>query len=339
MSKTSKSPRKVLSAAYIAAKDALPEYASKYSPKKFTQHQLFAILVLKIFWNTDYRGIVTMLADLPELCDAISLAQVPHFTTLQKAEKRLLQSSAGSALLKATIRLAIKAKIMKRKVRLAAIDGTGFESHHISSYFVKRRQRGCKDLYQTTKYTRYPKASIICDSQSHIILGVKPGRGPSPDTSDFKSTVKQAHNYVPIKMILADAGYDSESNHHYARDILAIATIIPPKHGRPSDKPPTGRWRNLMYKRFDKKKYGQRWQIETVNSMIKRLQGSALRAREYTSQCREIVLRILTHNIMIIWRTIRGFLQSRLEAFSASAVRLQSRRNQSLISNPLKNPP
>jgi hypothetical protein len=147
MSKTSKSPRKVLLAAYVTAKDALPEYASKYSPKKFTQHQLFAILVLKIFWKTDYRGIVTMLSDLPELGKTIGLKQVPHFTTLQKAEKRLLQSSAGSALLKATIRLAIKAKIMKRKVKLAAIDGTGFESHHISSYFVKRRQRGCKKVY------------------------------------------------------------------------------------------------------------------------------------------------------------------------------------------------
>ncbi len=251
-----------------------------------------------------------MLTDTPELCKTIGLKQVPHFTTLQKAEKRLLQSSAGSALLEATIRLAIKTKIMKRKVKLAAIDGTGFESHHISSYFVKRRQRGGKDLYQTTKYTRYPKAGIICDTDSHIILGVKPGRGPRPDTSDFKSTLKQAHSYVPIETILADAGYDSESNHRYARDILSIATIIPPKHGRPSSKPPTGRWRYLMYKQFDKKKYGQRWQIETVNSMIKRLQGSALRARNYWTQQREIVLRILTHNVMIIWRTIRGFLQS-----------------------------
>ena len=84
MSKTSKSPRKVLLVAHTAAKDALDEYASLYSPKKFTQHQLFAILVLKIFWNTDYRGIVTMLTDLPKLCETIGLKQVPHFTTLHQ---------------------------------------------------------------------------------------------------------------------------------------------------------------------------------------------------------------------------------------------------------------
>jgi hypothetical protein len=49
-----------------------------------------------------------------------------------------------------------------------------------------------------------------------------------------------------------------------------------------------------------KAKYGQRWQTETVNSMIKRRLGSALRARTYWSQCREIILRVITHNVMIV---------------------------------------
>jgi len=102
-----------------------------------------------------------MLADLPELCNVIGLTQVPHFTTLQKAEKRLLRSSAGGALLRSTIRLAIKTKIMKRKVKLAAIDSTGFESHHISSYFVKRRQRGCKELYQTTTVRLFDLENVV----------------------------------------------------------------------------------------------------------------------------------------------------------------------------------
>ena len=57
-----------------------------------------------------------------------------------------------------------------------------------------------------------------------------------------------------------------------------------------------------MKRRFPKKQYGQRWQIETVNSMIKRLLDAALRARTYWSQSREIVLRVLTLNMMILWR-------------------------------------
>ncbi len=35
-------------------------------------------------------------------------------------------------------------------------------------------------------------------------------------------------------------------------------------------------------------------------SMIKRNLGSALKAKSYWSQCREIGLMVLTHNIMII---------------------------------------
>jgi hypothetical protein len=48
--------------------------------------------------------------------------------------------------------------------------------------------------------------------------------------------------------------------------------------------------------------YSQRWQVETTNSMLKRLLGSALRPRSYWSQCRELLLRALTLNTMILRR-------------------------------------
>ena len=76
--------------AYATAQRALPAYAHRYSPKKFTQHQLFACLVLKEFLKADYRGIVNILADCPNLCAAIELEHVPHYTTLQKAAGRLI---------------------------------------------------------------------------------------------------------------------------------------------------------------------------------------------------------------------------------------------------------
>jgi hypothetical protein len=55
-----------------------------------------------------------------------------------------------------------------------------------------------------------------------------------------------------------------------------------------------------MRRRLDKKKYGRRWRVETVSSMIKRLLGSAPRARSYWGQCREVVLRVVAHNVMIV---------------------------------------
>ena len=51
-----KSPRAVAREALRLAQEALPAYSSKYSRKDFTQHQLFAVLALKTFLKTDYRG-------------------------------------------------------------------------------------------------------------------------------------------------------------------------------------------------------------------------------------------------------------------------------------------
>ena len=77
MSKTSKSPKKVAQAAYTIAKNTLPDYRHRFSPKKFTQAQLFTCLVLKIFFKTDYRGITEILSDNPTLCKRFNLSTVP----------------------------------------------------------------------------------------------------------------------------------------------------------------------------------------------------------------------------------------------------------------------
>ena len=178
MSTTCKSPRRVLQVAYAVAKSALPAYGHRCSPRKFTQHQLMACLVLKAFRRLDYRGLAAELIDNPGYCALIELTKVPHFTTFQKAERRLLRVSAAAKLLTATIGQAVASKIMRRRVELGAVDSAGFESRHISAYFVKRRKR-CKPGYETTTYTRYPKAGILCDCRSHLILAVVPGRGNS----------------------------------------------------------------------------------------------------------------------------------------------------------------
>jgi hypothetical protein len=298
MSTTTKSPKKVAQAAYRIAKFSLPEYAHRYSPKKFTQPQLFVCLVLKIFFKTDYRGIVAILSDSPDLCKNFNLATVPHFTTLQKASKKLLCFSVANHLLKATISLVIK----NSTISLAAIDSTGLDASYISRYFVRRRRSKQYNLWEDTIYRRFPKLSIVCDCANHLILSAITTRGPSVDVNQFCKTLKPAVEKVRIEKILADAGYDSQGNHQYAREVQQIESIIPAKHGRPTlnGKPLRGKYRELMRNDFDKKTYGQRWQVETVFSMIKRNFGSALRAKRYWSQCREMMLMVLTHNLAVI---------------------------------------
>ena len=86
-----KSPVALAKEALRAAKAALPAYSHRFSPKSFTQHQLFAILVLRQFLKTDYRGMIQMLKDFSDLRKVLSLKKVPHYSTLCYAEKRLLK--------------------------------------------------------------------------------------------------------------------------------------------------------------------------------------------------------------------------------------------------------
>lgn len=298
--KTSKSPNAVAVVAYATAKRSLPQYLHTKSPKKFTQHQLVACLVLKEFFTTDYRGIAEILADSHDLKKILELREVPHYTTLQKAAHRLTKKDVLEKLIWEILHIAIKAKIMKKNVHLSAIDGTGFESHHISAYFVKRKAKG-EERYQMTTYTRYPKVGIVVDSDTHLVLSGVPERGPYPDIVHFEKAIVLAEKNVHSKILTADAGYDSERSHTFAREEYNIRTIIPPKIGRRTSKFPSGKWRKVMATRFNKLLYGQRWQVETVNSMIKRNLGSSLRARSYWSQCREMMLRLFVHNVMIVY--------------------------------------
>ena len=292
MSTTTKSPKKVARAAFKIAKSTLPQYAHRYSPQKFTQPQLFVCLVLKIFFKTDYRGIVAILNDSPDLCKCFHLKIIPHFTTLQKASKRLLRLNVANDLLRSTVSAS--------KIKLAAVDSTGLEAGHISRYFVRRKRSKQLETYEETQYKRFPKLAVICDCKNHLILSAITTRGPSVDVNQFCKTLKPAADQYTIKHLLADAGYDSEANHRYAREVHQIKTTIPAKHGRPTHKLPRQKYRRRMRTHFDKETYGQRWQVETVFSMIKRNFGSALRARTYWSQNREMMMLAITHNLAII---------------------------------------
>jgi len=92
-----KSPRAVAKEALRLAQDALPPYSAARSRKDFTSHQLFAVLALKTFFKTDYRGVVQLLADFAELRDELGLAKVPHYSTLCYAAARLLKKGRSSA--------------------------------------------------------------------------------------------------------------------------------------------------------------------------------------------------------------------------------------------------
>ena len=309
--KTSKSTLTVAKMALRAARDSLPDHAKAKSPKKFTQPQLAACLVIKEFLQLDYRGTQILLKEWSDLRRVLDLTKVPHFTTLCAAAKRLMGKATANVVFDAVLHRCRQAKILAQRSKQAAIDSTGLESRHVSAYFTKRCKRHCNHYKH-----RYPKLSAICDTANHLILGIVIDRGPKPDPVEAKQTLHDALKHQRLASLLGDAGYESEGFHCLCRDELGIRSIIPTtdrgrlrRDGKP--RPVRGRYRQLMKHRFPKSTYGQRWQIETVFSMLKRNMGAALRARNHHSQTREIRLRILTHNLAILRRPPPCSIQSR----------------------------
>jgi len=309
----SKSPLRVAREALAVAQQCLRPYAHQYSPKKFTQPQLFAYLVLKTFLKTDYRGLAAHLTDHSDLRAVLGLQVVPHFTTPQKASRRLLRVPRARRLFRTTVHRFLK---RRRRVKRAALDSTGLDCGHASRYYVRRRHSTTKQ-WQTVAYSRYAKLEAAFDCKSHLMLAALASRGPRVDTNRFVPLLHAALAQVRIETALADAGYDSEPNHRYARDRCGVRSFIPATAGRPTTKPPTGRYRRQMKQRLDKDygSYGQRWQAETGFSMFKRRLGSVVNGRSYWSQCRDLLLMAITYNLMLLYAAL-AFLQSRTQLFS-----------------------
>lgn len=97
----SKSPLGIVQQALKIAARVLPTYAHRFAPKKFTQQQLFAILALRHFFHLDYRGVVQLLNEWSDLRQALELKSVPTYSTLCRAETRLLKNSRLNSCLNA----------------------------------------------------------------------------------------------------------------------------------------------------------------------------------------------------------------------------------------------
>jgi hypothetical protein len=151
---------------------------------------------------------------------------------------------------------------------------------------------------------RLPKLSLAVSSSCHLILAARATTGAGADQPHFEKLLFNAWCRTRVRCVVADAGFDSEKNHRVAREDMRVRSIIPPNAGRPTHKKPSAHHRRNMHHRFargaDKKIYGQRWQVETVNSMIKRNLGSALRARSARRRSYELLLRVVTHNVILL---------------------------------------
>jgi hypothetical protein len=178
----------------------------------------------------------------------------------------------------------------------AAIDSTGMEASLRSAHYARRRRDGNKRY----RHSKFPKLTLVCHTRTHLIAAALATVGPSYDFKLFEPAVVAASWNLDIDRLLADGGYDSENNHRMAREGVGIRSTVINLNRRGSRKLPKGRYRRQMARHFPCRKYGQRWQSESVFSRLKRRLGSALLARSDEARAREVKLKVLTLNLMIL---------------------------------------
>jgi hypothetical protein len=289
----SKSPHAIAQMALAIGQGALLPYSHKFSPRRYFQSQLFACLVLRQFFRTDYRGIVQILRDCADLRAAVGLARVPHYSTLCYAQRRLLKQRTFQALQRQVFQRARSHGLLPARPT-AIIDATGLEARHVSRYYVDRKG------YRRFRRRRWPKVTVVGDAHTHLVGGATIGWGPSQDSPQLPPPVRQAAKQTRWERLLGDTAYEAEHHHQLCREELGIRSTVIPLNPRGSRKWPKTRYRRQRKRRFFKRVYGQRWQVESLISRHKRVLGATLRARKWSAQKQECLVRILTHNVMIL---------------------------------------
>ena len=296
-------------AAWHLARGVLPDHTSRFSRTDFTLPQLFACLVVREHQRQSYRGVEALLADAPHWGRAIGMRRVPDHNTLWRAFHAIARLRRFGRMLDL---LAAMFRTLRHLGPTLAIDSTLYDTHHRSRHYEQRcrhyasRHAKTANSRRSRAAKRTPKLAVGVDTASHVILSARAKAGMGSDCLDFVPLLAEAQRRHRHRRVLGDAGYDSEANHRVARDELGVTSLIKASAGRPSAKPPTGRYRRLMSRQLRGSQrgrpYGQRAQVETVNSMMKRNLGDSLRARSPRARRDEQILRVITHNLMIFRR-------------------------------------
>ena len=213
-----------------------------------------------------------------------------------------------------------------RGARLTAVDATGLDARYASTHYRYRYSARYQQAYAQLHgghrpaadhwRPRHPKLTVAADVGTHLILGAVPGWGPTHDLHGFAPALTQAHAQltalgVRCRGVVADAGYDAERVHVLCRETLGMPTTAIPLNPRTCGRHgPRTRWRRRMYTAFPHTLYRQRRQVESVFSRLKRRLGAALTARQASTQQQELVLRVLTYNLLLLWRAPHAFQQS-----------------------------
>jgi DDE family transposase len=268
--------------AYQIAQASLPRYTHRNSPKRFTQPQLAACVVLMVYLGLSYRDMEEWLLSTNQVCGVLELTEVPDHSTMNRMMGRLRMKGLAEM-----NRLLLTA--MQVEEEAAAIDSTGFAMTQASQHFLTRRGN---------PYSVYIKGFYAVGVVCQMVMAWRYGRGPASDMPYLAGLRRDAQRFgKPTSrghhlMVLADKGFDGR--HVRPGDLVSPRRtpfpnrpLAPDRQAR-ADLVDAARLDGLM---------GHRWKVETVFSVIKRKSGEAIHSRLPLHQRREVALKGFAYNV------------------------------------------
>ncbi len=185
----------------------IPLFLHRKSNHVFTMWQHLILLTIRQYEGKSYnRMFVEWLIEAYYLRLFLGLSRIPHFTTLQKFTDRI-----NNSLLEKIISSFIVISGTKH-IFAGNIDSTGFKKDNSCFTVLYRKNR-------IEKRRKYAKLSIGADVLQQIICTIKIRRVPTRhDNVDFRPVITRTSNILPLSVVTADKGYDSEDNHLLVRE-------------------------------------------------------------------------------------------------------------------------
>lgn len=278
-------------------REVLPAYSHRFSPQRFTQPQLLAILCLMRYEDWTFRAAEIRLAEHGELRRALELKAVPDHSTFFRFMLRLDEQVIAQALAEVVRRLQRRRPLTKKKKPTVAVDATGLAPGSISTFFIRRReQHGGAPM----PWRYWLKWLLAVDTQRRLILAQKAHQGPINDCATLRPLLDEVLQASFIGTVVADAEFDSERNHRHIREQIGAESIIPAKRGKPGWK--LHGVRAQMRAAFPAERYRQRVHAETVFSAIKRKLSAKAPGRSLATQRKQALLLGLAYNLYRLWR-------------------------------------
>jgi hypothetical protein len=274
--------------AYAVARVSLPRYAHAKSPHRYMLPQLAACVLLSIRFNKSYRDTEELLLASDELRTALELVEVPNYATLSRTFKKIRLQDWNK--MQTTLLDAINDGEGVQE-EYVAVDSTYFAPTQASSTFLSKAGR---------KHTHYYTGAYAVGIVSQLILAVRTGKGPSSDMPYLKPLRTAARKWglkLPNRryrqIVLADKGFDG-------RDVKP-GDLIPVIRRNNAIRNPQriARAELVTQARLDGQ-MGQRWKVETVNSVIKRKFGEFVRSRSERLRIREAAAKALVYNLHVL---------------------------------------